>query len=365
MPKQKKLNNFNSVLPNSAYFKDEYLKLELDTCFKNSPKYVGHELMVPDNGNFFSLPQENHKRILVRDQNEILLISNLCKHRQAIMLEGQGSIRNIVCPIHGWTYELSGKLKGAPYFAKTPCAALEKTEIYNWKGMLFEKNNYLKNFFEKIPFSKELSFDGYVLKDIKKHVCNYNWKTFIEVYLDDYHVNSYHPGLGNFVDCQNLTWRFDDQYSIQAVGISDLSNHSTPNYEKFSQLVKKIYDGKLPKFGAIWLLIYPNLMLEWYPKSLVVSSLYPLSPQKTINITEFYYPEEISFFDDEFIEAQQNAYNETVVEDDEIAIKLEKGKKSLLEDNLNNNGPYHTELEAGIPYFHEFMNRNCYSIEKI
>ena len=41
---------------------------------------------------------------------------------------------------------------------------------------------------------------------------NYNWKTFIEVYLEDYHVGPFHPGLGQFVTCDDLSWEFGDWY---------------------------------------------------------------------------------------------------------------------------------------------------------
>ncbi len=53
-----------------------------------------------------------------------------------------------------------------------------------------------------------MSFDGYVLDHVELHECNYNWKTFIEVYLEDYHVGPFHPGLGNFVTCDDLRWEF-------------------------------------------------------------------------------------------------------------------------------------------------------------
>ena len=71
--------------------------------------------------------------------------------------------------------------------------------------------------------------------------------------------------------------------------------------------------------GAIWLTYYPHVMVEWYPHVLVVSTLYPKGPQKTLNVVEFYYPEEIAAFEREFVEAEQAAYMETCVEDDEIA----------------------------------------------
>jgi phenylpropionate dioxygenase-like ring-hydroxylating dioxygenase large terminal subunit len=43
----------------------------------------------------------------------------------------------------------------------------------------------------------ELDFSGYKLDKVEIHECNYNWKTFIEVYLEDYHVVPFHPGLGS------------------------------------------------------------------------------------------------------------------------------------------------------------------------
>src|SRR5690606_40258800 len=45
---------------------------------------------------------------------------------------------------------------------------------------------------------------GYMLDHVEVHDCDYNWKTFIEVYLEDYHVEPFHPGLGNFVTCDDL-----------------------------------------------------------------------------------------------------------------------------------------------------------------
>jgi choline monooxygenase len=51
--------------------------------------------------------------------------------------------------------------------------------------------------------------------------------------------------------------------------------------------------GEKPPHGAIWLTYYPNIMVEWYPHVLVVSTLHPIGPQKTLNVVEFYYPEEI------------------------------------------------------------------------
>jgi phenylpropionate dioxygenase-like ring-hydroxylating dioxygenase large terminal subunit len=67
--------------------------------------------------------------------------------------------------------------------------------------------------------AEDLNFDGYMLDHVEVHECDYNWKTFIEVYLEDYHVVPFHPGLGSFVSCDDLTWEFGEWHSVQTVGL--------------------------------------------------------------------------------------------------------------------------------------------------
>jgi choline monooxygenase len=87
---------------------------------------------------------------------------------------------------------------------------------------------------------------------------------------------------------------------------------------------------------------------------LVLSTLYPISPQETVNIVEFYYPEEIASFEREFVEAQQAAYLETAVEDDEIAERMDAGRRALYERQEVQAGPYQSPMEDGMQHFHEW-----------
>ena len=83
--------------------------------------------MIPEVGDYKTLAAENEGRVLVRNQSGIELLSNVCRHRQAIMLNGQGNTKNIVCPLHRWTYQMDGTLLGAPHFDEQPCLNLGKT----------------------------------------------------------------------------------------------------------------------------------------------------------------------------------------------------------------------------------------------
>ncbi len=345
-------------LPVSAYFDEALLRREIDTLFRQGPGYVGHQLMVPEAGDHYTLPAENDGRVLVRNAAGIELLSNVCRHRQAIMLKGRGHADNIVCPLHRWTYDLSGNLLGAPQFEPQPCARLGSTPLQNWRGLLFEGPRDVARDLAAAGIPGEIDFSGYVLDHVEIHECAYNWKTFIEVYLEDYHVVPFHPGLGHFVSCDDLRWAFGAWHSVQTVGtLQGLRKAGTPVYQRWQQEILRFGNGQLPAHGAIWLTYYPNLMVEWYPYALVVSTLVPRGPQQTTNIVEFYYPEEVALFEREFVEAERAAYMETAIEDDDIALRMDAGRRVLHERGDDDAGPYQSPMEDGMQHFHEFLRR--------
>ena len=354
------LDSSVTQLPVSSYFDEGLFRRELELIFQAGPRYLGHALSVPEVGDYHALPQEGEGRALVRTPDGIELISNVCRHRQAVMLRGRGNTKsNIVCPLHRWTYDLKGTLIGAPHFDHDPCQHLNRYQLREWNGLLFEDNGRdIAGELSRIAKARDLDFSGYVLDKVQVHECDYNWKTFIEVYLEDYHVGPFHPGLGQFVTCDDLAWEFGTNHSVQTVGIhKDLKTPGSPVYKKWHQQVLGFRNGQPPEQGAIWLTLYPHIMVEWYPHVLVVSTLHPKGPQKTTNIVEFYYPEEIAAFEREFVEANQAAYMETCIEDDEIALRMDWGRKALMDRGDNEVGPYQSPMEDGMKHFHEWYRR--------
>ncbi len=366
-----------SQLPVQSYFDEALFQRELETIFQRGPRYVGHALSVPDMGDYHALPQENGGRALMRTPSGIELVSNVCRHRQAVMLKGRGNLNqtqpghaggHIVCPLHRWTYSGSatpagqkpaGQLLGAPHFQHDPCLNLDNYRLREWNGLLFEDNgrDVAADLADLGP-RQALSFDGMVLDHVELHECNYNWKTFIEVYLEDYHVAPFHPGLGNFVTCEDLRWEFRPDYSVQTVGAQNLMGQAgSPVYQRWHEQLMQYRQGELPDHGAIWLTYYPHIMVEWYPHVLTVSTLHPVSPTKTLNMVEFYYPEEIAAFERDFVEAQRAAYMETCVEDDEIAERMDAGRAALMKRGTSEVGPYQSPMEDGMQHFHEWYRR--------
>ena len=365
------LQQASCQLPVTSYFDEALYSRELETIFQRGPRYVGHQLSVPNVGDYYALPQEQEGRALVRTPSGIQLVSNVCRHRQAVMLKGRGQLPgalgpkggNIVCPLHRWTYDGHGQLLGSPHFAHDPCLNLNNYGLREWNGLLFEDNGRdIAAELAGMAPRADLDFSGYALDRVELHQCNYNWKTFIEVYLEDYHVGPFHPGLGHFVTCDDLTWQFADNYSVQTVGIrmnseQGLGRAGSPVYQRWHDALTRYRGNQPPKFGAIWLTYYPHIMVEWYPHVLTVSTVHPMGPDKTLNMVEFYYPEEIVAFEREFVEAQQAAYMETCIEDDEIGERMDAGRRALMQRGDNEVGPYQSPMEDGMQHFHEWYRK--------
>ena len=268
------------------------------------------------------------------------------------------NVRNIVCPVHKWTYDLDGRLLGAPHFATNPCLDLGKSKLGAWNGLLFAGQRNVAADLEHCGAARELDFSGFMFDrvEIDEYACN--WKTFIEVYLEDYHVEPFHPGLGNFVDVGDLKWEFGSWFSVQTCGVKRrLSKPGSAVYRRWHDEVLRLDEGRQPAHGAIWLTYFPNIMVEWYPHSLIISTLIPRGPEACTNVVEFYYPEDIVLFEREFVEAEQAAYRETAVEDAEIIARMTAGRRALLNQGLAQTGPYQSPLEDGMRHFHDFVRR--------
>jgi phenylpropionate dioxygenase-like ring-hydroxylating dioxygenase large terminal subunit len=352
-----RLRQATSQLPAHWYCDPRIFEAERRNLLARAPGYAGHALMAPEPGDFHVLAARDNAQALVHGPHGVELLSNICRHRQAIMLTGKGNAPNIVCPIHRWTYDLSGKLLGAPHFEDQPCVHLGRTPLQNWHGLLFDGPRDVARDLASLTLT-DLDFSGYVLNRVDLHQCNYNWKTFIEVYLEDYHVEPFHPGLGRFVTCDDLCWEFAEWASVQTVGVNNaLARPGTRTYERWHKAVLDYYRGQEPAHGAIWLTYYPNIMVEWYPHVLVISTLVPQAVDRTLNVVEFYYPEDIALFEPAFVEAEQAAYHETAKEDDEIAERMDAGRRALYAQGRSEVGPYQSPMEDGMQHFHEFYRR--------
>ncbi|MBB3103072.1 aromatic ring-hydroxylating oxygenase subunit alpha [Azomonas macrocytogenes] len=352
-------------LPIENYCDPDIYALELERIFRNSPIYVGHSMMVPQPGDWRGLAHEEQARILVHNATGIELLSNICRHRQALMLgdfsngspgECRGTLagagNRITCPLHAWVYNNRGKLVSAPKFPVHPCQNLERFPISNVGGFLFEGPHHARAELENLLAAPECDFSGYALDHVELHDCACNWKTFIEIYNDDYHIAAFHPGLKRYVCSDDLSWEYGRAFNVQRISASsNLHQSGTETYRQWQEQLLD-YLGKPPDFGAVWATYYPTLMIEVFPQALVLSTVYPLAIDRTMNVVEFYYPQELLRTHPGLAAAHRAAYMETAYEDDEIAERTDAGRRALYRRGVTDIGPYQAPLEDGMRHFH-------------
>lgn len=303
-----------------------------------------------ENNSIVPLVQFNNRWAIQKKDDEPRLIKNSCLHRGALMVkEKQEYTGNLVCPLHRWTYDQKGNLLGEPFIGAQGC--LKTFETAKWNNLIFKEKSPQIDL--PLHLGDHFDMNNYVHTKTEIMTVKSSWQVFVEVYLDLYHVRPYHPGLGNFVDMDDFKWHFGDQWSIQEVMLNK-KNQENPN-RHFRELEKMI-SANYPDIdrGALWMTIYPNIMLEWYPNMLTVSTVWPgKTDDECTNIIEFHHLDSVAAFDQEFIDCQIQSYNETADEDAEICELIQAGRTEAAEQYR-----YHPVLEKGIGKFYEYLAAN-------
>ncbi len=108
------------AMPPSVYTSEEFLKSELESVFSRDWVCVGRASALSKPGDYLTYELAGEPIIVLRDASgQLRAMSNVCRHRMSTMLEGCGNKRAIVCPYHGWSYNLDGSLRAARRWIST------------------------------------------------------------------------------------------------------------------------------------------------------------------------------------------------------------------------------------------------------
>ena len=132
-------------LPGWAYHSPALLELEKEHLFRNHWQIAGHVSDVPNEGDYLTIDVVGERALIVRGKDGVVRgFHNLCRHRGSrVVADSQGTCKNaLVCPFHGWVYNLDGTLRGAARPRSFP--DLDKTEfglmpldLEIWMGFIF------------------------------------------------------------------------------------------------------------------------------------------------------------------------------------------------------------------------------------
>ena len=160
------------------------------------------------------------------------MFANTCRHRGHELLpeDGTSTKRAVSCPYHAWTYDLSGRLKGAPGFRDVasfddrPEHALVELPLEVWHGWAFGHALHPLGAGQVPPFERyvgELArmlapydIGSLVVADRHSYEVAANWKVIAENYHECYHCPLIHPEL-----CQVTPPDSGDNYDLPGAWI--------------------------------------------------------------------------------------------------------------------------------------------------
>ena len=334
-------------LPAQLYFDPQIFSDERDRIFSRTWQVVGRSYQVSKPGDYFTAEVAGEPVLIARGNDGALRgFYNVCRHRAGPPAEGCGSRKIFRCGYHGWTYSLEGRLLSAP--------EMEGVENFNheefglrplrceeWQQWVFANLDP-----EAVPLVEELSelsiqASKFPLSEMhflerRDYRMQCNWKTYVDNYLEGYHLPSVHPGLNRELDYASYSTRQFERHSVQFSPIRDAKNEASHarRYKSAEGLSAQYY----------W--IFPNWMLNCYPDNVSINIIVPLGPEETLAIFEWYLTEEA---------AKDPAARDAVRFSDEI--QLEDGRIcEVVQRNLHSRsyqrGRYSAKQERCVHHFH-------------
>lgn len=198
-----------SVYTSQAVFDDE-----IDKIFHRGWSFVAHESEIPSPGDFVTRRIGSQSLIAVRDkQGELRVYYNRCPHRGAALCQAtQGKQSRIVCPYHGWTFALDGKLIGLPGeeaypsdFSRAEAGLSAVARMESYGGFVFVNlipngialKDHLGRATDLIDALLGLSPTGRISLTAgwMRHKMRANWKMIVENQVDGYHAQMVHGSL--------------------------------------------------------------------------------------------------------------------------------------------------------------------------
>lgn len=198
-------------LPAWAYHSKALFQLERERLFLTHWQVVGHECDIPNPGDWLSFDLLGERAVVMRGQDgEVRAFHNLCRHRGARVVDGdKGHCKgSIVCPFHGWVYNLDGSLRGAAQPAsfgemKREDFVLKPIELGRFHSFLFLRfHPGPQPDIATLLAPFEPDFSAYGLGRLVPVATPQwstdlpvNWKSVRDVDNEGYHVALAHPGL--------------------------------------------------------------------------------------------------------------------------------------------------------------------------
>ncbi len=192
------------TLPPGCYSDANWLERENRLLFHKSWVAVGRTDQLRQPGDYQALDIAGVPTIVLKDRDgELRAYANSCRHRGMKLLEGKGRCKVLMCPLHGWTYGLEGDLQSTPRMET--CEQLDTLNIGLVEFRVASRDGFTYVCMD--PDQKSLdhwlgdcsdlhapwALEQLVTARVREFEVNCNWKLFMEVFNEYYHLPYVHP----------------------------------------------------------------------------------------------------------------------------------------------------------------------------
>ncbi|MGB0848690.1 MAG: aromatic ring-hydroxylating oxygenase subunit alpha [Thiolinea sp.] len=353
----------SASLPGVSYSSAAVLEREKQAIFRQSWICLGRADQWTESGQYSSRQIVDIPVIICRDEKlQLRVYVNSCRHRGARLLEeGQGSCKTFRCPFHRWTYQLNGQLLLAPKFPRQgEAGALNKSDygllelpVAEQAGFAFvalsEDVPPLAEWLGDFPvLHAAWSFDR--LQTYRRHefVVNCNWKAFLDVFNEYYHLPYVHPNsLDDFYNAPEPADEVKGQYATQfgfTAGnpslLEETQQHALPVMPGMPERESR---------GTRYSWVFPNLTFAANRDAVWIYEALPLTTQTSqVALTLCFAPESFATAD---FEQRAEHYFERLITAIEEDIPALENQQAGLNAPVSNQGRYHALLEPNVAGF--------------
>jgi phenylpropionate dioxygenase-like ring-hydroxylating dioxygenase large terminal subunit len=357
-----------SGLPGWAYFSQELFELECETLFKTHWQFVCHVNEAAEIGAYVTFDVAGERALVIRGHDGILRgFHNLCRHRGSRIVPDARGVCNkaMICPYHGWAYNLDGGLRGIANRDTFPPMQAEKwglkpLEMEVWNGLVFIRfqagpqpavAEILARFDDEIaPYdlANMVPTDSNSMDDLLA----VNWKSVRDVDNEGYHVRQAHPGLHQLYG----DGYFDEPYAngtSRSVGTFNEAYGHRWSVRKYREILPEAENLPLHQRRQwIYFGMFPNFVLGLYPDSVIYYQEVPQSATQTVQRGMCYRRRE------ESREMKAARYlsgridRDTAEEDQMLMVWSCEATKSSAYD-----GVIFSDLEYGVKTYHDHLRR--------
>jgi Rieske 2Fe-2S family protein len=188
------------------YLSEEIFQADLEYIFRRHWIFVGVSPQAAEPGDYITVDVGSDSVLIVRDDDmNLRAFHNVCRHRGSrLCQEHQGSLGNIVCPYHQWTYDLEGRLIHADHMGESFLReqhGLKKVHLRNLEGLIFicladePPADFDEMASRMRPYLAPHRLDECKVAAQVEIVEEGNWKLTLENNRECYHCVSNHPEL--------------------------------------------------------------------------------------------------------------------------------------------------------------------------